>query len=270
MHLNTFRAVIGLAVAFLTVSAHAADIVGIAPTSRPIYPNMVGYNSDYYYTTNPWSSATRRQAAVKARPGMLRYPGGTSSTYWDAYHSRIFRDVAKIDPADGDPASWIQTRYTINWVHNAFFWTNVAPLSDWKRLYAALGASDTGGAQTVFVANLATPGPDFYALKWGRAVDNSPGSADWWTMLGSRYGALKYMLGDAAQNGLPVRYVELGNEYYFGAGLTHDDKPADVEPYVAGSFNADHNYAPENVGAFPDKDAAGKDALYLYGVAAND
>lgn len=104
----------------------------------------------------------------------------------------------------------------------------------------------------------------------GRAVDNTAGSNDWWAMLGTRYGALTYMLDDARKSGIPVKYVELGNEYYFGAGLTHDGQPADVEPYVAGSFDAGHGYAPENVGAFPDKGAGGKDALYLYGIVAND
>lgn len=248
----------------------AANIVGISKAARPIYPNMVGYNSDYYYLTNPWSNEKRLRAAIKARPGLLRYPGGTSSTYWDVYHSRLFHDLPKIDPAETDPAAWTQTRYTINWLHNAFFWSNVTPLSDFGRLYTALRASQTGGTQVVLVANLITPGPDFYALKWGRAVDNTPGSGDWWAMLGTRYGALTYMLGDAKKNGIPVRYVELGNEYHFGAGLTHDGQPADVEPYVAGSFDASHGYAPENVGAFPDKGAGGKDALYLYGVVADD
>ncbi len=172
--------------------------------------------------------------------------------------------------ADTDPAAWTQTRYTINWLHSAFFWGNVTPLSDFRRLYTALWDANSGGAQVVLVANLVTPGADFYALKWGGAVDNTPGSNDWWAMLGTRYGALTYMLGDAAKNGIPVRYVELGNEYYFGAGLTHDGQPADVEPYVAGSFDASHGYAPENVGTFPDKGAGGKDALYLYGVVADD
>ena len=231
---------------------------------------MVGYNSDYYYVSNPWSSEKRVQAAAKARPGLLRYPGGTSANYWDVYHARLFHDVSAIDVADADPAAWTQTRYTINWLHNAFFWSNVTPLPDFKQLYRTLHHADSGGAEVIFVANMVTPGPDFYALKWSRAVDNNPGSSDWFAMLGSRYGALQYMLSDGSKNGVPVKYVELGNEYYFGAGLTHKDKPADVEPYVAGSFDADNKYAPENVGTFPDKGDGGKPTLYLYSVVAND
>lgn len=246
------------------------SIVGVSKAVRPIYPNMVGYNSDYYYVTDPWSSEKRLQAAVKSRPGLLRYPGGTSANYWDAYHSRLFRDVLKIDAADADPAAWTQTRYTLNWLHDAFFWSNVTPLSDFGRLYKTLHPAGAGGAEVIFVANMVTPGPDFYALKWGRAADNDPGSGDWFAMLGSRYGALQYMLSDGSKNGVPVKYVELGNEYYFGAGLTHAGKPADVEPYVAGSFDADNKYAPENVGTFPDKDEDGKPSLYLYSVVAND
>lgn len=258
-----------LALSALVVAA-PVDIVGIAKLARPIYPNMVGYNSDYYYVTDPWHTPSRIRAAITARPGMLRYPGGTSSNYWDPYHSRLFHDVPKIDVADTNPIAGTQTRYTISWIHNAYFWNNVTPLSDFGRLYTALRDAQSGGSQAIFVGNLVTPGADFYTLKWGRPVDSTPGSNDWWTMLGTRYGALTYMLGDAAKNGIPVRYVELGNEYYFGAGLTHDGQPADVEPYVAGSFNASQSYAPENVGTFPDKGADGKDALYLYGTVAND
>lgn len=258
------------AVALATPAAFGANIVGIAKTARTLYPNMVGYNSDYYYATNPWSDANRLQAAVKSRPALLRYPGGTSANYWDAYHSRLFHDVPKIDTADADPAAWTQTRYTINWLHNAFFWSNITPLSDFRRLYTTLHHAGAAGTEVIFVANMVTPGPDFYTLKWGRTVDNAPGSNDWFTMLGSRYGSFQYMLSDASKNGIPIKYVELGNEYYFGAGLTHKDQPADVEPYVAGSFDADNKYAPENVGTFPDKSDSGKAALYLYSVAAND
>lgn len=247
--------------------AHAVEIVGVSEAERAIYPNMIGYNSDYYYMNDPWSSDTRRAAALQTRPGMLRYPGGTSSSYWDAYNSRIFHDVEALDPADGNPAAWTQTRYTINWVHNAFFWTNTTPLSDFKRLHSALQKNDA--TETIFVANMVTPGADFYDLKLKRTLDRTPGGDDWWQMLGTRYGAFDYMLKDATKNGVPVKYVELGNEYYFGAGLTHRGAPADVEPYVAGSYDADNKFAWENVGTFPDKNGE-QNVLYLYSVAAND
>lgn len=251
-----------------TRSASAAEVVDVGANARAIYPQLAGYNSDYYYTTNPWESATRLRAATAARPGLLRYPGGTSSSYWDVYRSRIFRDVAAIDPANSNPAAWTQTRDTISWVHNAFFWTNVVPLSDWAKLEGALRANGDDAA-TIFVANMVTPGADYYDLKWQRPVNRTAGSPDWWTMMGERYGALKFMLGEAKNSGLPVRYVELGNEYYFGAGPSAAGKPAVVEPYVAGSYDADNNFAFRETGAFPDK--VGKDdALYLYGVAAND
>ncbi len=263
---------VALALAFLGNARLAAgepiQVTGIAAEGRRIDPHMVGYNSDYYYVTDPWSSDARRAAAAKARPSMLRYPGGTSASYWDAYRSRMFRDVPAIDPADGNPAAWTRTRYTINWVHNAHFWLNVAPLADLKRLHEELDRKNDG-AGTVFVANMVTPGPDFYTLKRAGALDRAAGSDDWWGMLASRYGAFEHMLSEAEKAGIPVEYVELGNEYYFGAGLTHDGQPADVEPYVAGAYDADRSFAYEDVGAFPDQ-AGGKDVLYLYSVAAND
>jgi len=174
LRILAFMAAVCVAGLFVAAPASAADIVGISKAARPIYPNMVGYNSDYYYVTNPWSSEKRVRAAVKARPGILRYPGGTSSTYWDVYHSRLFRDLPKMDPADTDPAAWTQTRYTINWLHNAYFWSNVTPLSDFGRLLAALKNSQAGGTQAVLVANLVTPGPDFYALKWAARSTTPP------------------------------------------------------------------------------------------------
>lgn len=96
---------LGVAFAFwLAPAAAQTEISGIDPVARRIDPHTVGYNSDYYYVTNPWSETKRREAARNARPSMLRYPGGTSSSYWDAYHARIFRDVSTIDSAYGNPA----------------------------------------------------------------------------------------------------------------------------------------------------------------------
>ena len=259
---------IGIAAFALAQTPPTVAIEGVAEKGRSIDPGMVGYNSDFYSTTNPWETARRREAAAKAHPGTLRYPGGTSANYWDAYHSRMFHDVETVDAKDGNPAASIRTRYTISWIHNAFFWINVTPLSDYKLLYKALKEKQKH-INTIYVANMVTPGPDYYSLKFNRPMNNSTGSDDWWTMLGTRYGAFDYMLKDAKNNGLPITHVELGNEYYFGTGLTHNGKPADVEPYVAGSLDADNNFTYEDVGTFPDK-SGDKDVLYLYSVAAND
>jgi hypothetical protein len=252
----------------LPSAGRAVEVTGTGK-ARPIEPGIVGYNSESYYSPNLWANSNRRKAAAAVRPGMLRYPGGTAANYWDAYHSRMFRDRPEVSADDGNPADSIRTRYTIGWVHKACFWLNPAPLSDYRRLLADLEGGGRRAPGTVFVANMVTPGADYFALKWHRAVNRTPGGDDWWAMLGTRYGALDYMLRDAAKNGIPVRYVEFGNEYYFGAGRTHTDGPADVEPYVAGGYEADNRDAFEDIGTFPGQ-SGGKDRLYLCGVAAND
>ena len=225
--------------------------------SRTILPHLLGYNNQMSATANPWSSASRRGALVAARPGVMRYPGGTVSSYWDTFHGRRFSAAAAIDATDiTAPRDFTQARYTIDWVAASPAQPN--PITDFKLAYDAVAGAPGGAMAVVFVLNLTTPGADYYAAAWGRSVDQTPQSADWWAMMDDRYARAVVMLDDAVAAGLPVRYVEFGNEYYFGAGGS-GPTGATVEPYSAGVVPSD----PAMRGAFP---GSGAD----YAAAVND
>jgi hypothetical protein len=103
------------------------------------------------------------------------------------------------------------------------------------------------GATPVFVLNLLTPGKDFYESPqgWDRSVDDTVGSSDWYAMLDARYSKSKSMLIKANDTGIPVNYIELGNEYYIAA-------------------------SPYNNTAYPDGVAYATAANYIANKIAND
>jgi hypothetical protein len=242
-------------------------------SNRAIKPDMVGYNTDFTSVDAPWTGTTgaaRKAAAVKSRPAIVRYPGGTTANYWDVYNARLFRDNSWIDPVSSIYNQYIKSRYTLNWIGDSFLWLNSNTLTDWASLDSAVVASGQPRPSTIFLANMITPGPDYFSVLWNRAVDPDPGSGDWWAMMGDRYSRLSYMLTDAKNNNFSIKYVELGNEYYFGASTTSASRRAYVEPYSAGSFDEDNFYNFERVGAFPDKNSQSQGVLWYYATAAND
>lgn len=232
----------------------------------PLLPHLAGYNNQTAAISEPWRSETRREALVRARPALLRYPGGTVSTYWDMRQDRLFRLGEGIDLEAG---TVLQKRYVINWV--AAMQGQPNPLADLKAaLDAAAEATSSAPPAVLFVLNMATPGADYYSSLWRRPVDQTPGSADWWAMLDDRLQRNFDMLDRAVKLGIPVRYVEFGNEYYFGTGAV-SAAGATVEPYVAGVLPVDRNM----IGAFPDSDSpldpdSEPDLGKAYACAVND
>ncbi len=258
-----------LASAFVTLASigavHAQTAVGVG-AAVPLLPHLAGYNNQTAAIAEPWSSETRREALARARPALLRYPGGTVSTYWDMLQDRLFRLGKGIDLEAG---TILQKRYVINWV--AAMQGQPNPLAGLKAaLDAAAEATSSTPPAVLFVLNMATPGADYYASLWRRPVDQTPGSNDWWAMLDDRFQRNLDMLNRAVKLGIPVRYVEFGNEYYFGTGAVTADG-ATVEPYVAGVLPVDRNM----VGAFPDPDSpldpdSEPDLGKAYACAVND
>jgi uncharacterized protein (TIGR03437 family) len=242
-----------LIVAFAALPRQAASQSGatatVAGLGAPItlLPHMVGFNNQLAAVANPWSVETRRVALTAARTGVLRYPGGTVATYWDMNAGMLFTNGETINIPGG---ILTQTKYTIGWVST--FGKQPNTIGDFKLAYDATSVSASGALGVIFVMNMTTPGADFYAVAWNRAVDQTPGSADWWAMMNDRYARNLKMLDEAKAAGIPIQYIEFGNELYFGPGAPGvDGAGAAVEPYSAGTVPA----SSEMVGAFPDVDS---------------
>ncbi len=173
-----------------------------------IEPALAGYNCQQASVHEPWDNAGRRNLLRALRPGNLRCPGGTVSLYWDFARDGMFPDSSSRNP-DG----WVERRKVTRWCRPLVGVGARNPIRD-----LAL-AHNAAGFDPLFCMNLTTPGRDFYEWKWGRPLVPHPGSTDrgddWWRMLADRLERFRNMLDRARRAGLPVRYVELGNELNF-------------------------------------------------------
>lgn len=255
---HLLRALLLATTASLAVAAELTP--GPPGDALAIRPELIGYNNQLASAFNPWANANRRAGLLASRAALLRYPGGTVSSYWDFVNGRLFDSADAIDATDTTPPlAYTQNQYTINWV--AGFNSGLNTVADLALAVDATKADPAGPLQVLFVLNLITPGADYYTAAWGRAVDQTPLSADWWAMLDDRYARNLTALEQAEAAGIPVRYIELGNEYYFGTSGT-TPAGAIVEPYSAGLSPAD----PAMRGAFPGDGAAYADAANAWAV----
>jgi len=217
--------------------------VGVGP-AIPISPHFVGLNNQSASIFEPWNVDARREGFLRTRARLIRYAGGTVSTYWDMQRDRMFPLGEQVDP-NGGPV--LQRKYVISWVAS-MNGGQLNSLENLKRMLDEAREKDPNGPPAVlFVLNMVTPGADYYTALWERTVDQTPGSKDWWAMMDDRLARNLNLLDRAAKLGIPVRYVEFGNEYYFGPGSANPEG-ATVEPYVAGVTPPD----PNMIGAFPD------------------
>ncbi|MEJ7692382.1 hypothetical protein, partial [Daejeonella sp.] len=85
--------------------------------------------------------------------------------------------------------------------------------------YGAKGGTSGESVNVVFHMNMVTPGRDFYESPqgWNRPVNGNARSADWYAMLDDRYARFKAMLlrAKSGTDPITIRFIELGNEYYF-------------------------------------------------------
>lgn len=212
-------------------------------TTHTILQDAIGYNPRFDTREDPWSSVKPNYAEGirESQARMIRYPGGTFANYWDYDRDRLF-------PA---PAS----RATTGWVNP----TQVSPTHVGDRIrdgallsYSldnlALVAAGNDAKNVVFHMNMVSPGEDFYASAdgWNRAVRAHPGVAldrdnpdDWYRMLDDRYVRFRRMLERAKAKGIRVRFVELGNEYYFDHHYISDAFPNGRAHGVAANYIAD-------------------------------
>ncbi|BDC99174.1 T9SS type A sorting domain-containing protein [Persicobacter psychrovividus] len=218
-----------------------------AGNAQKIYKEMAGFNSQTATTNNPWNNANMRSAFEKTGSPLIRYPGGTVSTYWDYQEARLFNVTEGEIDVNSTNRAFIDKKHVINWINT--FPRGKNPVSDLQKLIKHM----EGQTEVMWVLNMTTPGADYFTQLWQREIDQTPGSDDWWAMMDVRYDNAMIMLEDAENRNIPIKYIEFGNEYFFAKGPsgTGSNGGAQVEPYSAGSTNY-----PDLVGAFPEDGAA--------------
>lgn len=222
-----------LFVAMSSINLNAQITIDGDDLSVPMYPKMAGYNSNTTNLVDPWSQTGRQESWIKGSSGLIRYPGGTVSTYWDCEKGRLFGMNEDIDISDGPIQYFVQKKHVINWV--VTFNNGVNSVPDLNELVKET-KHDT---EVMFVLNMVTPGADYYEKKWDRTINQNPQSNDWWSMMDDRYNRAMVMLEEAEDLGIPIKYIEFGNEYFFGVSNsgTGANGGSTVEPYSAGSLN---------------------------------
>ncbi len=174
-------------------------------------PDGIGFNWNTQLIQNPWTSSTLYTNLLQTvNPGMLRYPGGTTSNYWDFKNDIEFSDINFTS----------NPNYADGWLDGSKVQGNI--ISNNNQKYNTINDLKAGYASHPFAItydlNLITPGKDYYAWKWGRTVNDHPGTTnmtdDWWLMMNDRLQRNLNMLQRATAAGLPVKYIELGNELY--------------------------------------------------------
>jgi hypothetical protein len=165
--------------------AHAATIPAQrSGASRAITPAFFGLNGNNTQERLRWDRADLGSALGGLRPGTLRYPGGTIGNYWD------WR-VGWFQPNGPWPA---QTNGQTGEV--------IAPFDNSLGVFRT--ALQGSGAQAVFTLNMLTTDG-----RLATAADNSAMIQD----------QVEYLQAAVAA-GIPVRRVELGNEFYLNGALS--------------------------------------------------
>ncbi|MGI8581223.1 MAG: hypothetical protein ACR2KX_03470, partial [Chitinophagaceae bacterium] len=230
----------------MNTSATTASTVytaGLDPESN-ILLNACGYNPRNYMLTEPYSQPhdpNIQLGLVSSQANIIRYPGGTFANYWDYANDRMFQSSAThaaggwVDPVkvNSDPADAIRKR-----IENGITAPNgngilVNSVNDLK--YAAKGGTSGQVLNVVFHMNMATPGEDYYetSIANGGAgwpnINRSAGTTGWYEMLDDRYARFKAMLlrAKSGTDPITVRFIELGNEYYFDITYVKEAFPGD-------------------------------------------
>ncbi|MGB5822208.1 MAG: choice-of-anchor D domain-containing protein [Saonia sp.] len=198
---------------FLSLFVANAQIQVSEGTTMTNDPNIIGCNNNSTLIEEPWNNQNRLASLVESRITNLRFPGGTVSENWDYRNDTFF-------PAKGTPGSedgWIDPTQMIGFVksiiENGTGKTN--SIENFSK------AQEANNFQPVYVMNMTTPGLDYYAEKFGVPEDSEtfqPLQTDWWRAFEDRLQRNLEMLRRAEANGMPVKFIELSNEVYFGAG----------------------------------------------------
>lgn len=199
--------------------------------------NACGYNPRNYMLTEPYSQPhdpNIQLGLVSSKANIIRYPGGTFANYWDYANDRMFQKASTqaaggwvdVNKVNSDPDDVIRKH-----IENGLGSPDgilVNSVNDLK--YAAKGGTSGETLNVVFHMNMVTPGKDFYESPqgWNRTVNGNVGSADWYAMLDDRYERFKAMLlrAKSGTDPITVRFIELGNEYYFNITYAEEAFPS--------------------------------------------
>lgn len=218
-----------------TLNGLAATYTPSLDESSNILLNASGYNPKFDGVQEPWGQTAPRNyqlGLVDSKANMTRYPGGTWGSYFDYNNETLFPKKSS-----ADPNGWVNTTKIHNEgigerIENGL--QKVNSIADLK--YAAKGGLSGQSVNVVFQMNMITPGWDFYkTIHPGWAAPN-PGSANlndtWYKMLDDRYNRFKAMLirAKTGPDPIAIRFIELGNEYYFG------------DPYQVEAFRGGGDY----------------------------
>ena len=77
---------------FNTAKSQEAVLSG---NSFPIGEDMFGYNSNTWNSGPKWDVDEFRHAVGRLFPGIIRYPGGTISNYWDWRTGNVMKTITK-------------------------------------------------------------------------------------------------------------------------------------------------------------------------------
>ena len=158
---------------------------------------------------NPWTNATFLANFAALKPRTLRFPGGTVANYWDWYSGWFIPG-----PTDNNIVHPNGNTGVIGQPYNANgqFQTVVYRDLDLDNAFNKAAIPSTlDDLKTAWVASNKTFKPIFVLNMLTQWKDNK-------TPLGT-LGPLDYqieMLKKAKSLGLPVEYIELGNEFYIG------------------------------------------------------
>lgn len=166
------------AAALSSASAGRPAIPAVAGDPFPVSKDLVGYNAQLCpMGSDPWSHTDFTEAVKALRPSTLRYPGGTVGNYWDWELGWISPDF----PED----------HLIKWVRG----DGLQKRPHRYTLEHLKKGWDAVGFEPVYCLNMMDTKEDQDGDKLAMTVR-----------------ALRH----AKEIGLPIKYLELGNEYYFG------------------------------------------------------
>jgi hypothetical protein len=215
--------------------------------------NACGYNPRNYMLEEPYSQPhdpNIQLGLVSAKANIIRYPGGTFANYWDYANDRMFQKSSTnaaggwvtLSKVSDDPADNIRVRIDKGITDpNGILVNSVDDLK-----YAAKGGTSGQILNVVFHMNMVTPGEEYYetSIANGGAgwpnITRSAGTTGWYEMLDDRYARFKAMLlrAKSGTDPITVRFIELGNEYYFPITYAEEAFPTGAAHGTAANYIA--------------------------------
>ena len=190
MHKNyASRLLVGLligAACLLRFSESQGQSARLSGPTLTVEPDVFGYNANHFNGAISWSNQSYREAVTRLHPGNLRYPGGTVSNYWDWRTGGVIETISTGWPKylPDDPT------------HTIADFVNGIP----------------EGASAVYCINMARPTP-----ATGIDANSSYEVLTSQATLDAKIVDILAAIDAFYEAGHPLKYVELGNEFYIGA-----------------------------------------------------